>query len=81
MSPRPMPPNSDRRERVQERFDAKGLGKVSDWLERKRSTGRSWVDISFDLRELIGLTVSYETLRRWSQNDIDESKNAEEEAT
>lgn len=76
-----MPPNSDRRARVQDRFDAQGLGPVSAWLEQKRSTGRSWVDISFDLRELIGLTVSYETLRRWSQNDIDESKNAEEEAT
>lgn len=63
---------SDRRARVQDRFDARDLGPVSEWLADKRDEGLSWVDISFDLRELIGLTVSYETLRRWSQNDEEE---------
>lgn len=65
------PQPSDRRGRVQDRFDAKELGDVGDWLAAKRADGQSWVDISFDLRDLIGLTVSYETLRRWGQNDED----------
>jgi hypothetical protein len=62
---------SDRRGRVQDRFDARSLGDVGDWLASKRAEGLSWATISMDLRDLVGLTVSYETLRRWGQDDED----------
>jgi hypothetical protein len=62
---------SDRRARVQDRFDAQGLGDVGEWLAGQRRDGLSWVDISFNLRALIDLPVSYETLRRWGLNDAE----------
>lgn len=62
-------PQSDRQQLVQTRFDAHGLGPVGDWIQQQRDAGKSWAAISFRIRELVALDVSYETLRRWSARD------------
>lgn len=60
------PPQSDRQQLVQTRFDIHGLGPVSDWITRQRADGKSWALISRDIHDLVAMDVSYETLRRWS---------------
>jgi hypothetical protein len=67
-------PPTDRRVRVQEKFDILGLGPVGHWLAVQRTEGRSWVDISFEIRTLAGFTVSHETLRRWWISDEESSE-------
>jgi hypothetical protein len=59
---------SDRQQLVQARFDAQGVGPVGAWIDQQRAAGKSWAAISFALRDLVGLEVSYETLRRWHQD-------------
>lgn len=68
---------SDRQQLVQARFDAKGVGPVSTWIDAQRAEGKSWAEVSFALRDLVGLAVSYETLRRWSQHHTEEDANAD----
>lgn len=55
---------------VQAKFDAKQLGSVSDWIDAQRAAGRSWAGISYELRDLVSVDVSYETLRRWAGGTV-----------
>lgn len=57
---------SDRQQLVQAKFDALGVGDVGEWIDQQRAGGASWANISFALRDLTGMAVSYETLRRWA---------------
>lgn len=61
-----MSASSDRYQLVQKEFDAHRLGRVDTWIEKQRRDGQSWVQVSFAIRALIGMDISYETLRRWS---------------
>lgn len=63
------PPQSDRYQLVQARFDIHGLGPVNEWITTKRAENMSWAHISMAVRELVGMDVSYETLRRWSARE------------
>ncbi len=56
---------TDRFALVQHRFDVQGLGSLETWIAQHRALDRSWRDISYELKKLIGMDVSYETLRRW----------------
>lgn len=38
---------------------------VIDWATERRTAGKSWRQISLELRDLHNLDVTYETLRSW----------------
>jgi hypothetical protein len=40
-------------------------GKLAEYVTTRRAKGDSWRRISLDLRDDIGLDVTYETLRSW----------------
>jgi hypothetical protein len=63
------PIQSDRRLLVQANFDRLGLGDVGAWITARRSEHESWGRMSRMLWDLTGLEVSYETLRRWHNDD------------
>lgn len=63
------PTQSDRRLLVQAHFDRLGLGDVSAWITGRRAENMSWGHMSRVLWTLTGMEVSYETLRRWHQDD------------
>lgn len=60
---------SDRRQLVQFHFDRLGLGDVGAWIRARRVENMSWGHMSRVLWDLIDIDVSYETLRRWHQDD------------
>lgn len=62
-------PQSDRRLLVQAHFDRLNLGDVGTWIQARRDENKSWGTMSRLLYELTHLEVSYETLRRWHQDD------------
>jgi hypothetical protein len=63
------PAQSDRRLLVQAHFDRLDKGPVGQWIQDNRAAGMSWSRMSYALRDLTGLEVSYETLRRWHTDD------------
>ena len=44
-------------------------GGLDDFVQSRRSTGRSWRLIARDLYEITQLDVTYETLRSWYPDD------------
>ena len=40
---------------------------VTDWIAEQREDGRSFMAIAFRLNAATGLTVSDETIRRWTR--------------
>jgi hypothetical protein len=66
------PPPSDRYVLVEDKIREAFNLTVEQWIEARRNEGRSWADVSFALRESIGVAVSYETLRRWSMEDSED---------
>jgi len=72
-------PMTDRQQLVQAQFDAIGAGPVSEWIEQQRQDGKSWAQMSWALRDMIGRVVSYETLRRWSNPERGEAPHADTE--
>ncbi len=77
------PAQSDRRQLVQAHFDRLGLGDVGAWIAAHRADDSddhknhpspqhmSYNRMSREIWRLTGLYVSYETLRRWHQDDTD----------
>lgn len=63
------PAQSDRRLLVQAHFDRLALGDVGAWITARREEHMSYSTMSRELWKLTGLDVSYETLRRWHQDN------------
>lgn len=63
------PAQSDRRLLVQAHFDRLGLGDVGAWIQERRGEHTSFGTMSRMLYGLTHIDVSYETLRRWHQDD------------
>lgn len=70
------PVGSDRRLLVQAYFDQRELGSVGAWITARRGEHMSWGHMSRVLWQLTGLDVSYETLRRWHQDDVDRAADS-----
>jgi hypothetical protein len=64
------PPPSDRYVLVAAKLRDLGLGTVEEWITRERNEGSSWAGVSFALRDVTGIVVSYETLRRWAGGTV-----------
>jgi len=58
----------------QQLVEAKLGRPVVDWIQERRDAGRSWVKVSYDLAAAIGVEVSFETLRRWYEEQAEAAK-------
>ena len=72
-----MTDKSDRRRLAELLLVNKGREGLEDFVRQRRSDGKSWAEISFELRELIDVNVSYEALRRWFPDEEDDGGAAD----